>query len=53
MKITHKLLKEMYKKLQKIAIPKTIDGKYWIVDDKTREEYNKKIKQEVNNVRKP
>lgn len=43
--LTLDLLKKLYKKCKKLAIPRTIDGKYWIIDDKTRKAYNKKIKE--------
>ena len=47
MKITLAFLRKLHKKCQENAIPKTDDGKYWILDKKTRTDYNKKIKQEV------
>ena len=44
--ITPEKLKDIYKKCKKLAVPKTIDGKYYILDDKVREAYNKKIRED-------
>ncbi len=46
---TPKKLKDIYKKCQELAVPKTIDGKYYILDDKVREAYNKKIREDNGN----
>ena len=47
--LTVALLRKLRKKCQKLAIPKTDDGKYYIFDEKARKEYNNKIKQEEEN----
>ena len=40
-KFTLEMLKKLHKKCKELAVPKTKDGKYYILDKKTREEDDK------------